>query len=189
MQNSSFNLRRRNLVLAAAGGATLAATPWAFAQQKFINVLTGGQSGVYYPMGVALSQIYGKALPDAKVTVQSTKASAENLNLLRPAAARSRSPWATPCRMPGRARRSPASTRRSKKLRAVAGIYRNFIQIVAIAALRHPHARRPEGQADFGRRAQVGHRAQRTRDPQGRGPDLRAISPRSSTSPSANRWS
>lgn len=55
----------------------------ALAQQKFINILTGGQSGVYYPMGVALSQIYAKALPAAKVTVQATKASAENLNLLQ----------------------------------------------------------------------------------------------------------
>ena len=29
--------------------------------QEFVTVLTGGTSGVYYPMGVALSQIYGKA--------------------------------------------------------------------------------------------------------------------------------
>src|SRR5690606_15944110 len=50
---------------------------------RFINVLTGGTSGVYYPLGVALTQIYGKALPDAKVSVQATKASAENLNLLQ----------------------------------------------------------------------------------------------------------
>jgi hypothetical protein len=34
-------------------------------------------------MGVALSQIYGKAWPDAKSSVQATKASAENLNLLQ----------------------------------------------------------------------------------------------------------
>ena len=50
---------------------------------EFINVLTGGTSGVYYPIGVSLSQIYGKAMPDAKVSVQATKASAENLNLLQ----------------------------------------------------------------------------------------------------------
>ena len=50
---------------------------------EFINVLTGGTSGVYYPIGVSLSQIYGKALPDAKISVQATKASAENLNLLQ----------------------------------------------------------------------------------------------------------
>lgn len=49
---------------------------------QFINVLTGGTSGIYYPIGVALSNIYGKAIPDAKVSVQATKASVENLNLL-----------------------------------------------------------------------------------------------------------
>ena len=50
---------------------------------EFINVLTGGTSGVYYPLGVALTQIYGKVMPDAKTSVQATKASAENLNLLQ----------------------------------------------------------------------------------------------------------
>lgn len=50
---------------------------------EFINVLTGGTSGVYYPLGVALTQIYGKAMPDVKTSVQATKASAENLNLLQ----------------------------------------------------------------------------------------------------------
>ena len=50
---------------------------------EFINILTGGTSGIYYPLGVSLSQIYGKALPDAKATVQATKASIENLNLLQ----------------------------------------------------------------------------------------------------------
>ncbi|HEY5762896.1 MAG TPA: TAXI family TRAP transporter solute-binding subunit, partial [Rhodocyclaceae bacterium] len=69
----------RTLVL-SAGLLGLAATANA---QQFVNVLTGGTSGVYYPLGVALTQVYGKALPNAKVTVQSTKASAENLNLLQ----------------------------------------------------------------------------------------------------------
>lgn len=50
---------------------------------EFINILTGGTSGIYYPLGVALSQIYSKAIPDAKATVQATKASIENLNLLQ----------------------------------------------------------------------------------------------------------
>ena len=50
---------------------------------EFINVLTGGTSGIYYPLGVALSQIYAKAMPDAKTAVQATKASIENLNLLQ----------------------------------------------------------------------------------------------------------
>ena len=70
MQNILTPMRRRSLVLGAIGAASLALTPQARAQQKFINILTGGQSGVYYPLGVALSQIYAKVLPDAKVTVQ-----------------------------------------------------------------------------------------------------------------------
>ncbi|GAA3998286.1 TAXI family TRAP transporter solute-binding subunit [Comamonas faecalis] len=52
-------------------------------QQQFVNVLTGGQSGVYYPLGVSLAQIFGKAIPNARATAQVTKASAENLNLLQ----------------------------------------------------------------------------------------------------------
>jgi TRAP transporter TAXI family solute receptor len=67
-------------LLALAAGALLALPAQA---QQFINVLTGGTSGVYYPLGVSLSQIYGKALPGAKTAVQATKASAENLNLLQ----------------------------------------------------------------------------------------------------------
>ena len=64
------------------GAMALAALP-AMAEQKFVTVLTGGTSGVYYPMGVAMSQLFGAALPNAKVSVQSTKASAENVNLLQ----------------------------------------------------------------------------------------------------------
>lgn len=29
--------------------------------QQFVNILTGGASGVYYPMGVVLSQIFAKS--------------------------------------------------------------------------------------------------------------------------------
>jgi TRAP transporter TAXI family solute receptor len=99
----------------------------------FINVLTGGTSGVYYPMGVALSQIYGKAMPDAKVSVQSTKASAENLNLLQ--AGRGEIAFtlgdALSDAWKGDAEAGFAAP--LKKLRGIAGIYPNYIQIVASA--------------------------------------------------------
>ena len=42
--------------------------------EQFINVLTGGTSGVYYPLGVALSEIYGKNIEGVRTQVQSTKA-------------------------------------------------------------------------------------------------------------------
>ena len=66
-----------SLGAALSSGAALAQ------QQQFINVLTGGQSGVYYPVGVALSQIFAKDIPNVRATAQVTKASAENLNLLQ----------------------------------------------------------------------------------------------------------
>ena len=48
--------------------ALLAATSLVFpapapAAEQFINVLTGGTSGVYYPLGVALANDIGKAMP------------------------------------------------------------------------------------------------------------------------------
>src|SRR5215467_12243607 len=62
--------------------AMVLSAPSAHAQQ-FINVLTGGTSGVYYPMGVALGKIYGDKIPNVKTQVQATKASVENLILLQ----------------------------------------------------------------------------------------------------------
>jgi TRAP transporter TAXI family solute receptor len=49
----------------------------------FINILTGGTSGVYYPLGVALSKIYTDKIKDSRPSVQATKASVENLNLVQ----------------------------------------------------------------------------------------------------------
>src|SRR3546814_12827430 len=51
--------------------------------QEFVNVLTGGTSGVYYPLGVALSEIYGEKIEGVRAQVQATKASVETLNLLQ----------------------------------------------------------------------------------------------------------
>lgn len=45
--------------------------------------IIGGTSGVYYPVGVVLSKLLGEHVPDQRGSVQSTKASMENLNLLQ----------------------------------------------------------------------------------------------------------
>ncbi len=55
------------LCFAFAAGPALAA-------DQFINVLTGGTSGVYYPLGVALANSIGKAIPAAKTSVQTASA-------------------------------------------------------------------------------------------------------------------
>ena len=117
------------VVVAALG---LFAIP-AWAQQQFINVLTGGTSGVYYPLGVALTQIYGKAVPNAKATVQATKASVENLNLLQ--AGRGEIAFTLGDSLSDAWKGDEEAGFRSplKKLRGVAGIYPNYVQIVATA--------------------------------------------------------
>ena len=58
------------------------------------------------------------------------------------------------------------------KLRTVAAIYPNYIQIAALKDVRHQDARRSQGQAALGRRAEIRHRAQRPRHPRRRRHDL-----------------
>jgi TRAP transporter TAXI family solute receptor len=48
-----------------------------------IVILTGGTSGVYYPLGLALQKVFKREMPNAEVTVLSTQATVENLNLLQ----------------------------------------------------------------------------------------------------------
>ena len=78
-----MRLTKRFSLLAAA--AALTASTAAFAAPTFINILTGGTSGVYYPIGVGLSQLYSNGIADAKTSVQATKASVENRNRLQSA--------------------------------------------------------------------------------------------------------
>ena len=52
------------------------------AEETVITILTGGTSGIFYPLGMALSSIYGNAVKGVSFTVQSTSGSVENLRLL-----------------------------------------------------------------------------------------------------------
>jgi hypothetical protein len=100
---------------------------------EFISILTGGTSGVYYPLGVALSQIYSKAIPDAKSSVQATKASAENLNLLQAGRGEIALTLGDALSDAWKGNEESGFKVPLKKLRGVAGIYSNYIQIVASA--------------------------------------------------------
>lgn len=119
-------------LLALAGAIVITASP-AQAQQQYINVLTGGTSGVYYPLGVALSQIYGKAIPAAKATVQATKASAENLNLLQAGRGEIGFTLGDALSDAWKGDQEAGFKVPLKKLRGIAAIYPNYIQIVASA--------------------------------------------------------
>ena len=118
-------------LLALCGAGALLALP-AQAQQ-FINVLTGGTSGVYYPLGVSLSQIYGKALPGAKTAVQATKASAENLNLLQAGRGEMAFTLGDALSDAWKGDAEAGFKTPLNKLRGVAAIYPNYIHLVASA--------------------------------------------------------
>ncbi len=123
-------MKLKHLITGVALTATLGA---ALAQQQFVNVLTGGQSGVYYPMGVALSQIYAKSIPNVRATAQVTKASAENLNLLQ--AGRGELAMALGDSVSDAWKGDVEAGFKTKldKLRGLSGTYNNYIQIVASA--------------------------------------------------------
>jgi TRAP transporter TAXI family solute receptor len=97
----------------------------------FINVLTGGTSGVYYPMGVAISKVYGDAIPGSRPSVQATKASVENLNLLEQGKGEIAFSLGDSVIAAWKGDADAGFPRPLKKLRGVAAIYPNFIQIVA----------------------------------------------------------
>lgn len=101
--------------------------------EQFINILTGGTSGVYYPMGNALSSIYAKALPNARVTVQATKASVENLNLLQAGRGEIGFTLGDALSQAAAGNEEAGFKQPLKKLRGVAAVYPNYIQIVASA--------------------------------------------------------
>ena len=120
---------RKLLVLSAA--LAIAATP--ASAQEFINILTGGTSGVYYPLGVALSNIYAKAIPGAKSSVQATKASVENLSLLQAGRGEIAFALGDSVSLAWAGDADAGFPAKLDSLRGVAGIYPNYIQIVASA--------------------------------------------------------
>ena len=120
-------------VPAAALTGILATAPQAQAQD-FINVLTGGTSGVYYPLGVALSEIYAAGIDGSRTQVQATKASVENLNLLAQGRGEIAFALGDSVKMAWEGNEEAGFPRPLSELRAIAAIYPNYIQIVADAA-------------------------------------------------------
>ena len=123
----------KNLALGLSLGMVVAAAGVAHAQQQFVNVLTGGQAGVYYPLGVALSQIYAKDIPNARSTAQVTKASAENLNLLQAGRGELAFALADAVSNAWKGEAEAGFPNKLDKLRGLSGTYNNYIQIVASA--------------------------------------------------------
>lgn len=122
-------MRLRTLIAASA----LVLTATVSHANEFLNVLTGGTSGVYYPLGVSLTQIYGKAMPGVKTSVQATKASAENLNLLQAGRGEIGFTLGDTLSEAWKGNEDVGFKTPLKKLRTLAAIYPNYIHFLASA--------------------------------------------------------
>jgi len=123
----------RNAIAVLLVAGTAAAAPLALAADAFVNVLTGGTSGVYYPLGVALANVIGKAMPSLKTSVQATKASVENLNLLQAGRGEIAFTLGDSLSDAWKGNEEAGFKAPLKKLRGIAAIYPNYIQVVARA--------------------------------------------------------
>src|SRR6202166_2401390 len=101
--------------------------------QGFVNVLTGGTSGVYYPLGVAIGKILGDKLAGVKTQVQATKASVENLILLQQGRGESAFALGDSLKAAWEGDAEAGFKNKMNRLRTLGAIYPNYIQIVATA--------------------------------------------------------
>ena len=124
---SALSMRLRPLCAAAL----LALAPAAALAEDFINVLTGGTSGVYYPLGVALSKIYTDKMPGSRPSVQATKGSVENLILLQQGKGEIAFTLGDALAFGWAGDTEAGFKGKLDKLRGIAAIYPNYIQVVA----------------------------------------------------------
>nr|WP_042673013.1 TAXI family TRAP transporter solute-binding subunit [Methylobacterium sp. B34] len=97
----------------------------------FVAILTGGTSGVYYPMGVALSKIFTEKVSGARPSVQATKASVENLNLIQGGKGELAFTLGDSLAAGWKGDEEAGFRRKLDKVRGVTAIYPNYVQIVA----------------------------------------------------------
>jgi TRAP transporter TAXI family solute receptor len=125
-----FHWSARRAAVALGAAALFAMSP-ARAADEFVNILTGGTSGVYYPMGVALSNLYTKNVPGTRPSVQATKASVENLNLLQQGKGEIAFTLGDSLAFAWQGDADAGFRTKLDKLRAIAAIYPNYVQVVA----------------------------------------------------------
>ncbi len=115
------------IVIAAALTSPVAA-------QQSIAILTGSTSGVYYPLGNAISAIFLKTIPGARSNVQVTQGSIENLKLLEDGDGELAFSLGDSLSAAWKGNAEAGFRNPLTKLRGVAAIYRNYVQLVVSAA-------------------------------------------------------
>jgi TRAP transporter TAXI family solute receptor len=126
-------MRSLSKCFAAVAAAAMVISAPAVQADGFINVLTGGTSGVYYPLGVAIGKIYSDKIANVKTQVQATKASVENLILLQQGRGELAFTLGDSLKAAWNGEEEAGFKSKLDKLRTIAAIYPNYIQIVATA--------------------------------------------------------
>lgn len=126
-----MGFRQRFVAIAAA--CAIGIVPVSANAAQFINILTGGTSGVYYPLGVALSKVFSQGMSDVRVQVQATKASVENLNLLQQGKGELALALGDSVKAAAEGDAEAGFAQPLDRLRGMSAVYPNFIQIVASA--------------------------------------------------------
>jgi TRAP transporter TAXI family solute receptor len=127
-----FEASMRTGLIALALGWLLTACAVAHAQAS-ISILTGAQGGASQALGVALSQVYAKAIPNARSTAQVTRTPLESLTALE--AGRAELAFAPSDAIDAAWRGDEEAGFRTplRKLRGLSAMYDNYVQIVARA--------------------------------------------------------
>ncbi len=120
--------KRLRLLITAA---LLSSSTVTLAAPESINILTGGTSGVYFPIGTRLAQLYAAGIDGSTTRVQATKASVENLNLLQIARGQLAFALGDALADAWQGNQEAGFWAPRDRLRAIAAIYPNYIQIVA----------------------------------------------------------
>ena len=119
-------------IVGIAASAMLVTSGTALAQRaQFVSVLTGGQSGVYYPVGVALAQHYAENIDNVRSTAQVTKASDENMNLLQSGRGEIAISIADTDEDAWNGREEAGFSKKLDNLRSITRLYNNYVQIIA----------------------------------------------------------
>lgn len=121
----------RKSILAVAALVAMAFTAGQAQAQQYINILTGGTGGVYYPIGVALANVYAKGIPGSQPTAQATKGSVENLQKISKGEGELALTLGDSLSFAWNGNADVGFPTPLKNLRAVANTYANYIQILA----------------------------------------------------------
>jgi len=111
--------------------AALGAAPARAAES--VTILAGGASGAYHALAVALADVLDTAMPGIKTSVQATKSSDENLALLQAARGEIAFALGDSVSSAWKGNGEGGFKAPHAKLRGIAALYPNYIQIVARA--------------------------------------------------------